>query len=100
LNGQWSAPAYLETPAAHAAGSQQGKERHRNKRMAAKNTLKYNRSRLPPLVDIINTLIDKCLDSIQSPEFKAKFPDLITLIRKRLELKPIERKPPKIVWVD
>jgi hypothetical protein len=68
--------------------------------MAAKNTLKYNRDRQPPLLQIVNVLIDKCLESMGSPACKAKFPDLITLIRKRLELKPIERKPPKVVWVD
>jgi hypothetical protein len=68
--------------------------------MAAKNTLKYKRNRLPPLLEIANDLIDKCLQTIQSPSFKATIHDLIRLIRLRLTLKPLHPPIITIRWVE
>jgi len=68
--------------------------------MAAKNTLKYKRNRLRPLLDLANVLIDYCLDAITKSGFKASLADLITLIRMRLDLDPIDPAPPTIVWGD
>ena len=54
--------------------------------MAAKNTLKYQRNRLPPVLVIVDELIHTCLRAIASPNFKPVISDLIRLIRLRLEM--------------
>src|ERR1700735_827333 len=38
--------------------------------MAAKNTLKYQRNRLPPILVIVDELIQTCLRAIANPNFK------------------------------
>src|ERR1700733_6662940 len=58
--------------------------------MAAKNTLKYKRNRLPPLLELINEAIDYCRSTIRSPAFKGTISALIRLIRWRLKLAPPE----------
>jgi hypothetical protein len=68
--------------------------------MAAKRTLKYKYNRLPPLLDLVNDLIDRCLRHIESPEFKATVSGLVQLIRLRLKIDPPEPAPRKVVWVD
>ncbi|MGA2714757.1 MAG: hypothetical protein ABSG41_16780 [Bryobacteraceae bacterium] len=67
--------------------------------MAAKNTLKYKRNRLPPLLVIVDELIHTCLRAIASPDFKATISDFIRLIRLRLKWDPI--KPATTArWLD
>ena len=61
--------------------------------MAAKNTLKYKRNRQPPLLELVNNLIDKCLNAIESPVFKATISDWVRLIRLRLEIEPLPTQP-------
>jgi hypothetical protein len=56
--------------------------------MAAKNTLKYKRNGLPPLLELVDRAIDVCLSAIQDPDFKFTMSDLIRLVRLSLELKP------------
>ena len=68
--------------------------------MAAKNTLKYKRHRLPPLLEIVNEAIDYCLRAIRSPAFKGTISDLIQLIRLRFKLAPPEPGQTKAIWVD
>ena len=68
--------------------------------MAAKNTLKYKRKRLPPLLDIVDELLEKCLHAIQSPNFKATVADLVKLIRLRLNLEPLQPSPVTTRWLD
>ena len=67
--------------------------------MAAKNTLKYKRNRLPPLLDLVNDLIDRCLRAIESPKFKATVSGLIQLIRLRLKIDPPEPVQRKVTLV-
>lgn len=67
--------------------------------MAAKNTLKYKRNRMRPILDIVNDAIESCLRVLRSPEFKGSMSDLIRLLRLRLEFEPAgPLRPP--VWVD
>jgi hypothetical protein len=68
--------------------------------MAAKNTLKYKRNQLPPLLEIINEAIDYCLRAIRSPAFKGTISDLIQLIRLRFKLAPPEPGLTTARWVD
>ena len=68
--------------------------------MAAKNTLKYKRKRLPPLLDIVDELLEKCLHAIQSPNFKATIADLVKLIRLRMNLEPVQPSPVTVRWLD
>lgn len=68
--------------------------------MAAKNTLKYKWNRLPALLEIINEAIDHCLRGLRSADFKGAIPDLIQLIRLRLNLTPPEPAPATALWVD
>ena len=68
--------------------------------MAAKNTLKYKRNRLPPLLELINEAIDYCRSTIRSPAFKGTVYDLIQLIRLRFKLAPPEPGPTTAIWVD
>src|SRR5580692_3117762 len=58
-----------------------------NTTMAAKNTLKYKRNRLP-LSKIVEDLIAICLRTLESPNFKATMGDMIKLIRLKLTLFP------------
>jgi len=51
--------------------------------MAAKNTLKYKRNQLPPILVIVDELIHTCLRAIASQDFKATISDFIRLIRLR-----------------
>ena len=67
--------------------------------MAAKNTLKYKRRRLPPLLEIVDELLDNCLRAIKSPNFKATIADLIKLIRLRLDLAPLQPSPVTTRWL-
>jgi hypothetical protein len=68
--------------------------------MAAKNTLKYKRNRLPPLLELVDRAVDVCLDAILSPDFKFTMSDLIRLVRLSLELKPPRREPRSVQWFD
>ena len=68
--------------------------------MAAKNTLKYKRNKLPPLLDIVNDLLEVCLRAIRSPSFKSTVSDLIQLIRLRRKLEPPEPCPTTARWID
>ena len=68
--------------------------------MAAKNTLKYKRNKLPPLLDIVNDLVEVCLRAIRSPSFKCTVSDLIQLIRLRRKLEPPEPCPTAARWID
>ncbi len=68
--------------------------------MAAKNTLKYKRNEFRPLLDLVNDLLDRCLNAIQSPAFKASIADLVTLIRLRLKIQPPEPATPKVIFIE
>jgi hypothetical protein len=68
--------------------------------MAAKRTLKYKRNRLPPLLEFVHELIDKCFRSIESPGFKATISGLIQLIRFRLSVEPLKTPARIITWLD
>ena len=68
--------------------------------MAAKNTLKYKRRRLPPLLEIVDDLIQVCLQNLQSPNFKATIGDLIKIIRLRLTVEPLQPSPVTTRWLD
>ena len=68
--------------------------------MAAKNTLKYKRNRLPPLLDLVNDLIERCLQAIESPDFKATIGDLIKLIQLRLKIEPLQPAITTARWVE
>ncbi|MGA2713802.1 MAG: hypothetical protein ABSG41_11915 [Bryobacteraceae bacterium] len=68
--------------------------------MAAKNTLKYKRNRLPSLPAVINEAIDYCLRAIRSPDFKGTISNLIQLIRLRFKLAPPEKAPSTARWLD
>ncbi len=68
--------------------------------MAAKNTLKYKRNRLPPLLELVDRAIDVCLSAIQDPDFKFTMSDLIRLVRLSLELKPQRGEARSVHWFD
>lgn len=68
--------------------------------MAAKNTLKYKRNRLPPLLELVNDAIDYCRRVITRPDFKGTISDLIQLIRIRLKLDPLKPAPATVRWID
>ena len=68
--------------------------------MAAKNTLKYKRNRLPPLLELVDRAVDVCLRAIQRPNFKFTMSDLIRLVRLSLELNPPRREPRTVQWHD
>src|ERR1700689_1444689 len=68
--------------------------------MAAKNTLKYKRNRLPPLLGLMSEAIECCLRAIRSPAFKGTISDLIQLIRLRFRLAPPEPGLTTARWVD
>ncbi|MGA2712316.1 MAG: hypothetical protein ABSG41_04350 [Bryobacteraceae bacterium] len=68
--------------------------------MAAKNTLKYKRNKLPPLLDLVDDLLEMCLRAIRSPDFKGTVSDLIRLIRLRLKLEPPKPAPTTARWID
>jgi|ERR1700679_1077028 hypothetical protein len=68
--------------------------------MAAKNTLKYKRNKLPPLLEIVDDLLDMCLCAIRSPSFKGTISDLIRLIRLRRDLEPPKPTPTTAHWID
>ena len=68
--------------------------------MAAKNTLKYKRNRLPPLLKIVNEAIDTCLRTLESPSFKGTIGDLIKLIRLRLTFEPLQPPTTTVRWLD
>jgi hypothetical protein len=68
--------------------------------MAAKNTLKYRRNEFRPLLDLVNDLIDRCLNAIQSPRFKSSIADLVALIRLRLKIQPPEPVVPKVIFIE
>ncbi len=68
--------------------------------MAAKNTLKYKRNPVRPLLDLVNDLIDICVQTIQSPNFNPAIADLIKLISLRMKLKPFESPPSTARWLD
>ena len=77
------------------------KEKTRTRQtMAAKNTLKYKRNKLPPLLDIVNDLLEVCLRTIRSPDFKGTLSDLIRLIRLRLKLEPPQTPKTTAIWID
>jgi hypothetical protein len=68
--------------------------------MAAKNTLKYKRNRLPPLLDLVDRAIEVCLRVIERPDFKFTMSDLIRLVRLSLQLKPPNRGARSVEWFD
>jgi hypothetical protein len=68
--------------------------------MAAKNTLKYKRNQLPPLLDLINDLVEKCLKTLESPDYKATISDLVKLIRFRLKVEPLKPAPKTVRWLE
>ena len=68
--------------------------------MAAKNTLKYKRNRLPPLLDLVDRAVDVCLRVIERPDFKFTMSDLIRLVRLSLQLKPPNREARSMQWFD
>jgi hypothetical protein len=68
--------------------------------MAAKNTLKYKRNQLPPLLELINEAIDYCRSTIRNPAFKGTISDLIQLIRLRFKLAPPEPGLTTARWAD
>ena len=68
--------------------------------MAAKNTLKYKRNPARPLLDLVNDLIDTCLQTIQSPTFNATIADLVKLIRLRLKIEPLKPQPTTARWIE
>ena len=68
--------------------------------MAAKNTLKYKRNRLPPLLELVDRAVDVCLSAIQRSDFKFTMSDLIRLVRLSLELTPPRREPRSVQWHD
>jgi hypothetical protein len=68
--------------------------------MAAKNTLKYKRNKLPPLLDLVNDLLEVCRRAIRSPGFKGTLSDLIRLIRLRRDLEPPQPSPTTARWID
>jgi hypothetical protein len=68
--------------------------------MAAKNTLKYKRNRLPPLLDLVDRAVDVCLRVIERPDFKFTMSDLIRLVRRSLQLKPPKRGARSVEWFD
>ena len=55
---------------------------------------------MPPLLDLVNDLIDRCLQAIESPDFTATIGDLVKLIRLRLTVKPLQPAPTTARWVD
>jgi hypothetical protein len=67
--------------------------------MAAKNTLKYQRNRLPPILVIVDELIHTCLRAIASPNFKPAVSDFIRLIRLRLKWAPLQPQT-TARWID
>jgi hypothetical protein len=68
--------------------------------MAAKNTLKYKRNKLPPLLDLVDRAIDVCLRVIERPDFKFTMSDLIRLVRLSLQLKPPNRGARSVHWFN
>lgn len=68
--------------------------------MAAKNTLKYKRSKLPPLVELVDKLIQRSLDALQRGEIEATVADLIRVVRFRQKCFPIAPKPQLVTWID
>ncbi len=68
--------------------------------VTAKNTLKYKRNRLPPLLDLVDRAIDVCLRVIERPDFKFTMSDLIRLVRLSLKLKPPNRGARSVQWFD
>ena len=68
--------------------------------MAAKNTLKYKRNKLPPLLEIVDDLLDMCLCAIRSPGFTGTISDLVRLIRLRRDLEPSIPTPATAHWIE
>lgn len=68
--------------------------------MAAKNTLKYKRNKLPPLVELVDTLIQRSLDALERGEIKATVADLIRVVRFRQKFYPVAPKPQLVAWID
>ena len=97
---RWGAPHFWETRLQVAFFSYRKETKRTRATMAAKNTLKYKRNRLPPLLEISNKAIDYCLRAIRSPDFKGTISDLIQLIRLRFKLAPPEQAPTTARWVD
>jgi hypothetical protein len=68
--------------------------------MAAKRTLKYKRNKRPPLIEVINKLIGKTIQALESGTIKVSVSDLTRIVHLRQKLYPDAPVPSKVVWID
>ncbi len=68
--------------------------------MAYKRTLKYKQKKSPPLLELVDTLINRGLDALRTGKIKASISDLIRMYRLQQKLLPAKPAPRPPKWVD
>jgi len=68
--------------------------------MAIKRTLKYKRNKRPPLIEMVDKLIRKSVDALESGRMKVSVSDLIRIVHLRRKLFPETLVPNPPVWID
>jgi hypothetical protein len=68
--------------------------------MAHKRTLKHKQRKSPPLLEVVDRLINRGLEALRTGKIKASISDLIRMYRLQQKLLPAKPAPRPPKWVD